>query len=349
MQEHDKQPVTKTESTKGQYRAHFFRLERRTRTSLHLTPDAAVMPQQIAATFIDSEPDWSEATARAYRAALVFVFDEVGDGDSMEAKDMIYHVNDDGEWQLQIRERVKAERKRRKRSSPRTSAQKAKKMSQEDLILLRNEFARSWSKWAKQTETWFFAGILTGLRPTEWQVAELATDKLGNKMLMVKNAKNTNGRAHSATRTIRLGKMPQANIDLIASQILSAQTYVKLDKFDHFYFQCRRLLCKVSDRLWPRRIKHPTLYTARHLFSADAKTKFDRIGVAALMGHASTDTAYNHYGKRHTGTGGMSVSPDEADIAAVTARNPDYVAEVAGIAKKKVFPDFLKPSAREIS
>lgn len=299
---------------------------------MHIGVLEPVTPQQMAATFLDNEPDWSEHTVRAYRAALVFVFSEIGGEDVKEAIDMIYHISDDGEWQMQMREKVKAERKKRKRNSPRTSSQKAKRMTPDDLVKLREELDRSWSKWAKQTQTWFFAGVLTGLRPTEWQTAELSTDKTGGKILIVRNAKNTNGRSHSATRTLKLGKMLPANVAIIESQIQSAQSFVRLGNFEVFYFNCRRLLCMAADRIWPRRLKHPTLYTARHLFSADAKTKFDRIGVAALMGHASTDTAYHHYGKRHTGTGGMTVTPDEADMAAVSARNPDYIQPLPDIA-----------------
>lgn len=320
-------PVTKTESTKAQYRAHFFRLERRARHHLQLGTEAEVSLQQIAAMFLDCEPGWSEATARAYRAALVFVFDEMGGQDAREARDMVYHLDADGEWALQMREKVKAERKRRRRSAPRTSAQKAKKMSPEDLVALRDGFDKSRSNWSGYTKTWFFAGVLTGLRPSEWRHAQMGVDKKGNKVLIVKNAKNTNGRSHGQTRTLKLGKMPPGDIDLIERHLEAAHRFVGQDAWEDFYFQCRRLLRMVADRIWPRRIKHPTLYTARHLFSADAKTEFDRIGVAALMGHASTDTAYQHYGKRHTGSGGMSVSPDESDVQAVTLRNPDYKPE----------------------
>ena len=49
-----------------------------------------------------------------------------------------------------------------------------------------------------------------------------------------------------------------------------------------------------------------TLYTARHQFSANAKSDgLSKEEVAALMGHASIYTAGEHYGKRRGGHGSV--------------------------------------------
>jgi hypothetical protein len=324
MEQATGQDVTMEESTRQLYRKVYFRLERRARMAYGIHQDEAVTPQQVAATFVDNEAGWERSTARLYRASLVFVFKEMNDFAGKEACDMVYHIEEDGEWRMQIRERVNAERKKRKRSSPRTSAQKAKSMKPEDMALLRAALEESRSQWARDTRLWFFAGVLTGLRPTEWQRAELGINEAGSPILIVRNAKNTNGRAHGARRTLILAQMSESNIALIAAHIQRAQVFSNMGAFESYYYNCRRLLRLVADRLWPRRIKHPTLYTARHVFSGDAKQSFDRIAVAAMMGHASVDTAYEHYGKRHSGSGGMGVAPSDDDLMAVAKRNPQY-------------------------
>jgi len=60
-----------------------------------------------------------------------------------------------------------------------------------------------------------------------------------------------------------------------------------------------------------------TLYTARHPFSANAKSDgLTREEVAALMGHASIYTAGTHYGKRRSGHGGLGMHVDGEKVRA---------------------------------
>jgi hypothetical protein len=322
MQTTPQRDVTKTEKTKDQYRSHFFRLERIARVHIGVPRPELISPQQIAVTFLEKEANWAESTARAYRAALVFMFDEMDTTDASDAKSMIYHVSDDGMWRLEEKDKVKLERKRRKRSAPKTSAQKAKRLSLDDLDLLRGELFVSSSMYGKNTSEWFMAGILTGLRPTEWRDAELKLDEQGRKILLVQNAKNTNGRANGKERTLILEKMKDEDRQIIEDHMNTVSQYVFQSAFEDLYYNCRRLLCNISDRLWPRRIKHPTLYTARHMFSADMKTQFDSYGVAALLGHASTRTASSHYAPKWSSNGGGSmIEPSENDVASVVLKN----------------------------
>lgn len=82
------------------------------------------------------------------------------------------------------------------------------------------------------------------------------------------------------------------------------------------------LLYAIARRLWPHRTRRPSLYTARHLFASSAKTRLSQAEVAALMGHAVTETATLHYGKRRHAHGGGKVTPLDANVAAVLARDP---------------------------
>lgn len=337
------EPVTQTETTKEQYRSHYFRIERMTKKEMGLDESAILTPQQLAASFGQHEPKWSEKTARAYRAALVFMFNEMGTQEAREAKDMIYHVSDDGEWTMNRKEEIKKQRAANVKKGLRTSSQKAKRLSWDDLDLLRAELHISKSKFAHKTMLWFMAGMLTGLRPTEWRDAVLTLNKKGEKILLVQNAKNTNGRAHGKEREIILQNLKPDDLAIIEDHVESIQRYQGQgdDAFEDYYYNCRRLISHVGNRLWPRRLKHPTLYTARHMFAADIKNQFDVYGVAALMGHASTRTASANYAPKWSSTsGGSRVEPSERDVAVVTARNEEK--EAPRIAKRQEYIESLR-------
>jgi bisphosphoglycerate-dependent phosphoglycerate mutase len=341
--------TTRTESTKEQYRSHYFRIERMARERL-ADSDCLVLPEHVAREFVIRETEWSEKTARAYRAALVFMFDEMDTPEAKAAKDTIYHVSEDGEWTMQRVEEVKAERKVKGKNQSRTSAQKAKRFTLDDLDLLRAELHVSSSKYAQATDMWFMAGMLTGLRPTEWKNVSLQLDDRGRKTLVVKNAKNTNGRAHGETRTLIIEALKKDDLDIIETHVNNVRYFCRDgdDGFTHLYDSCRRLIREIADRLWSSRKKHPTLYTARHIFAADIKNKFDSYGVAALMGHASTRTASSHYApKWSTANGGSSIEPSDNDLNVVVARNEEK--ESPRILKRQKYLEELKAKRSKLS
>jgi hypothetical protein len=302
--------------------------------------ELALSPWQIAATFREHEADWSQSTARLYRAALVFVFEENGGAEVEDAKAILYHRDSDDEWRMQELERIRQARiARKRRGALRTSAQKVKRFSREDVETLFAELRKSWSQWARPVEVWFAAGMITGLRPVEWMNAEIIATESGQPALFVKNAKHSNGRSHGPGRTLVLDKASEHEMSIIREQLKMIGAAKGIGQFEHHYTECRRLLNRVADRLWPKRLKHPTLYTARHIFSADAKSALGKIEVAALMSHSSTETAGTHYAPRWSGRGSVSVSPSNEDIenvkrltkAAPTAVTPgvDSVAPAA--------------------
>ena len=70
----------------------------------------------------------------------------------------------------------------------------------------------------------------------------------------------------------------------------------------------RRLSTAVS-KLWPTRKMKPTLYSGRHQFAANLKAAgYSRAEIAALMGHATDETAGQQYGRKKAGrkTGGLA-------------------------------------------
>jgi integrase len=94
--------------------------------------------------------------------------------------------------------------------------------------------------------------------------------------------------------------------------------------FRRFQTRLGDYMCKLTRRLWPpegRRTRWPTLYSLRHQIAADAKQSGgSKAEVAALMGHASDETAGRHYGRRVSGQRRLKVQPSAADVATVRPR-----------------------------
>ncbi len=94
--------------------------------------------------------------------------------------------------------------------------------------------------------------------------------------------------------------------------------------------KCRRSDAAISDRLrlvcralWPRRKRHPTLYTFRHQLGSALKASGESAEILAyIMGHQSTDSI-EVYGDRRSGVGRkIYVKPaPEADFSKIRTPN----------------------------
>ena len=136
---------------------------------------------------------------------------------------------------------------------------------------------------------------------------------MGN-CLVVQNAKATNGRAHSEERTLMISDVRELhNIGALCLQLTSTD-------FEKKRRHVARAIRRHAKRLWPSAEKLPSLYSARHGFSAEAKAVYSKEEVAALMGHASTNTAGRHYARRRIASGFFKVLPCIADVDAVISK-----------------------------
>lgn len=198
---------------------------------------------------------------------------------------------------------------------PRTSCAKAKSISPVDFHRLAVWLQNHGGRWDELAASWMYWSMETGLRPVEWRDATLRGYAAG-WALNVQNAKHTQGRAHGEHRTIHL------QIDAEAAQGLQCFLDAVQRDYEESYQGCRLALRRATKALWPRRTRQPTLYTGRHQFSADAKSSgLAPEQIAALMGHAVTDTHQAHYGKRRCGRGGMMVAiADSQDVQRVRER-----------------------------
>lgn len=219
---------------------------------------------------------YTKATWRLYRAALTHWMRRYG---PVEATDLLHTYGTEA----------------CPRRSSATSSTKAKTLRTSTLTTLLDELLnRRASRYAVLLSLWLVAGRLTGLRPSEWRDTRIEGD-----ILVVTNAKATNGRGTGKERRVPMEEFSSADREVVRTLVDRLSGH---EDFELVYTQCRRLLARVARRLWPNRDRQPTLYSARHQYSADGKASGWPLELLAdRMGHNSTDTAQAHYGKRRQG------------------------------------------------
>ncbi|MCK1671658.1 hypothetical protein [Bradyrhizobium sp. 150] len=211
-------------------------------------------------------------------------------------------------------ERLKQEKPApEKEKKPATSRTKDKSPSENDMSRIEHEALARQTEGSIDLVKYFKAALQTGLRPCEWPRAHFGkSNRDGYRwMLLVENAKATNGRAHGPVRTLLWEELPPETVQDILAWIKIAQ---EID------YDCRlntisRALWEITRELWPRRKRWPTLYSARHIAIAAWKAFYLRKGqspaerlealavIAALSGHGSDETASTHYARPDAASG----------------------------------------------
>lgn len=164
--------------------------------------------------------------------------------------------------------------------------------------------------WGRALILWLKSSLATGLRPNEWRTAELLEEN-GKLNLKCENFKHNDVRSYDTHRTIELTRLSKDNILAIKHHLEIVKGMLKYN--DDHYSGCRNLLNRLNKKLWPKREKKIGLYTGRHQFSANAKASESTTDVerAALMGHKTTRTSTEGYGKKRSGSNGLT--PEIAD------------------------------------
>lgn len=298
------QKPTRDESTKAKYEQKTYELTRRCRKSLGIHENEQLDLRQLVGWLISHKTEWARSTWRLYKSAVAYFLERqvelYNDSIAMEALEALMPEGVEG--------CVKKTQK--------TSGKKLKKFPLNDFqrILKHLNDNLGDNKWHEPLRRWLVAGILTGLRPTEW--ANATYTKVGNEdALIVKNAKTTNGRSHGPTRTILLGGLTDIERETIKIHAEKSGEWENSNMFDIFYRSCASALSRVNKILWPKRQQKPSFYSLRHQFSADAKASgLTREEIAALMGHAVDDTATKHYGKKTAGASLTRVKPIHEEV-----------------------------------
>jgi hypothetical protein len=210
---------------------------------------------------------------------------------------------------------------------PMTSSTKAKKLPDDDLVMIEQAALATRAKYKTNLVLYFKVGVLTGLRPCEWARAELhrSTREGFAWMLVAANAKATNQRAHGPYRTLYFPDLDPQTVDDIMAWIEIARS----PNYGRRLATIGRLLWKITRELWPDSDEWPTLYTTRHVAVAAWKAHYARKGqtdaerlealatIAAMMGHGSDATASRHYGRANAGRRVVVPAADPEQVARV--------------------------------
>ncbi|ABE64483.1 hypothetical protein Nham_3759 [Nitrobacter hamburgensis X14] len=208
---------------------------------------------------------------------------------------------------------------------PVTSRTKDKSPAANDLVRIEHAALARQTQSAIELVRYFKASLPTGLRPCEWPRARFGeSTRDGYRwMLVVENAKATNGRAHGPVRTLHWEELALDVVEDILTWITIAQD----GDYDRRLNTIGHQLWEITRALWPRRKEWPTLYSARHVAIAGWKAFYVRKGqgpaerlealavVAALSGHGSDDTASKHYARANAASGKSPVpTADPAEV-----------------------------------
>lgn len=169
------------------------------------------------------------------------------------------------------------------------------------------------------------AGIAFGLRPVEWAGAHFTQYENGNLVLKVKNAKYSPVRSHGEYRHLVVVKPDVIDKEIEIAQWIILQIQNKgwsQDQWKQNLKVVRQTLNRII-RAHPKKFSKPslTLYSARHQFGANAKSaNLSLYEIAAMMGHLSIKTAWQHYGRKAKGNPDkVAIMPVEAEVEKVKA------------------------------
>ena len=299
--------VTRTHTTVGVYRRRVDGIIRKACSEGYVIDPGNVDPIELSRWLIEHKGSYCAATYRQYRAALMLWIAESTHpnvADATALLNTVDHVNN-----------------LKRGLSYRTSSTKDKKLSDTDRKAIIDWLSNHRSRYSVALSIFMQIGVSVGLRPSEWRTARVIYHD-GHPTLQVINAKNTNGRANGLVRTLILDELPSELVDVIEKFCMIIRRLDKLGKWNNVYNGCRKTLYLACRTLWPNRKKFPTLYSLRHQFCADSKSAgMSRTEIAALMGHASCDTASTHYGKRRVGRGKCAVKPSAVDVERLRSRS----------------------------
>jgi len=168
--------------------------------------------------------------------------------------------------------------------------------------------------WGEPLMLWMYAAVATGLRPNEWLTAEWINDE--ETVLRCENFKYNDERSYASHREIDLSKNDAFYLDCVRNHLKVVKGFAQENASSMHYKGCARLLRAMNDKLWPRRNANVTLYTGRHQFSANAKSDetVSEVRRAALMGHKTTKTSRERYGKGRYGSKGMTPEVNNQDV-----------------------------------
>lgn len=313
--------TTRTEKTEDAYRKRAAQLA----NAAAKKADRRLSPTELAQNLIARRPELAPSTFRQNRAAITFMMNEVAlnqpalDPQTRAAIAILKDVEsverpDDG--------------------VPRTSAQKQKRLD-DDLDRIRHGALATTSPNASALVDCLTVGSLTGARLVEWPTAKFGpcSDPDYAWQLTLVNGKHSNGRAHGETRVLRWEWLPEDLVAQTKAWIFAAREAAANGCYDTLISTLESLMRRVTKQLFPKRQRRPTLSSARHAATARWKMNYvvsarlpedKELGlaiVAALLGHATDETATRHYARAGEAGGRFPTpTPDPEEVARVRKR-----------------------------
>jgi len=199
----------------------------------------------------------------------------------------------------------------------RTAAMRQKLLSAEELAKLAQWLQDNAPTWGPLCALWLEAGVLTGLRPSEWPGASLRRIQ-GRYFLRARNGKQGAGNDQMALdleaveagyRFIPLWHLGYEEISVIRNHLYVVGQIEEHGAWDAFYEGCRQALYRANKAVFPGKGKTITLYTGRHQYATGLrKGAMDEPLGALLMGQRSGATYGKRYGSRR-GQGEKALAP----------------------------------------
>lgn len=292
------------DATRETYRKQGARLARNFSEQAGSTDSA-----QVVAQFLTRGKTYSQRTFRLYKAAL------------------LQHLTDQGAPPSVVRLLTEASSKDSPKRSGATSGKKAKTVDQTDRVLLVAALRARRSGTAAIAADYFEAGLVLGPRPVEWIGARFApigdprpSDAPADMThsLVLRNAKRDQEgvRGNGDERPIYL-RLTAHEAAVVARVIADADA--NQADWEPHYHRMRAALRYAGKSLWPKRKKVPSFYTTRHQSQADAKASgMPLASIAAIYGHASDNTATQHYSRASQGDKNMyKAAPSALSLAQV--------------------------------
>ncbi len=266
-------------------------------------PDAEDAVDAFSRLYADPDLELRSASTRSYKAAVIFTLKKEADEGRLEPQRALEGIEEISRLLVECRAQPE----------PRTSRLKCIEVSEEEVSLVSNDLRQRAGK--ADTLDLTLRLLLEvcpeiGARPSELEHARL----VGHTLVML-NGKHSHGRAPGITRHISLERMPSIVRDATACLLVAIKRLTT--QYGSTERVCRMLaerLARVCKRL---RLVRISLYALRHIAIATWKRAgLDPIEIAALAGHVSTRTAWQHYarGKHGWHPNKVCVRPDMVTI-----------------------------------
>lgn len=292
---------TRSDETLRKYLRMTEQFVRRVQKMLNLPTEQRPTERQMCDFFIDLKTKVCASTWRRYEAAIRATIDYNG-----EWQDEILHelLSDRAKAKVRAGEALPASLKR-------TSKKKQKAISYQHLNSLILYLRRPSNIANRAILADFLVALAAlGLRPCEWFGARYLHN-FGHPILNVFNAKTSNGRRNGDEREFDLTNLSTETLGAIKRTVEWVDTFETKDSFESSLSTLAKLLTRSCEKVFPDGSVRPCFYTFRHQAIANAKATFRESAgeteaaqcVAALAGHATTQTAKTHYASSRSAWG----------------------------------------------